>query len=170
MHLYLWKYECKCGNTFKFPGLDEIVYGEFLLHNHRNESRYLYAIGDVVFAEVSKLIASNDRTKDLNDGDRATILHSIFGVACDKASDGSTFKIGYEQTCSVCGTKKMKNCFQIFPFEVVEKDVQETTYHEWNSLSEDEKFKLIDKAICEELSNPESDINTIGSNGSLIKS
>lgn len=154
MKLHLFRYECKnCGNIFKFPELFGNPYGEFLLKSKSGKMAYLNAIDSNVFKEFSGLLKSNEKIIGMQDTKRAKILHHIFDIACDNAPDGSVYGIMQKPACTNCGKSSIGHWGPTNPPEIVELDVPNVTYEQWNKLSNAEKKIRIDETVERVLQN-----------------
>lgn len=161
MHLLLYVYKCfNCGGEFKLPHLRGIPYGEFLFRSEKGNLAYLNALEDPYFEGISTVFgASKYMSSRENDSVTSTVFHSIYGVICDPASDGSQYKIDPLPICPNCGADHHFSRTPTHPAEWIEMDVPNVSYHHWNTLSPDEKQNLIEKAIEEFLKeNPDYDI------------
>ena len=147
MKLFLWQYNCVCGNVFESPGLDEFCYGEFLLRNDSNEVRYLNTFSDPLFDEIATLIKCNDNVKNRENINLRSLIQSILSIAIDLSSNGSPFKIGEKEKCPKCNSTKRVSWGQIYPVIVVDTDITEVTHNHWNSLSSEDKKSLVNEAI-----------------------
>ena len=121
--------------------------GLFLFDNNSGDIVYLYAINDVAFKEISNILKNNNKTKNLSDMNRATILHKIFGLTCDVASDNTEFKITGKPVCPKCNSNKMYSWEPIYPIEIVEVDIPDVSHKHWNKLSDPEKKFRINEAV-----------------------
>lgn len=151
MRLLRYRYKCKdCHQWFEHHDIGPYTYGEFLLRSGGNgEERYLNGLTDPVFQEVELLLSSENGLKDSNALERADILHSAFGVACDPSSDGSLFQIGKQPCCPHCGSCKIEYWELIEPPQMVEKKILHVTHDAWNALSYLEKERALRNKLDE---------------------
>ena len=160
MKLQNYIYQCgQCKNKFKVPELLGDPYGEFLLRNNAGNTLYLDAISDFAFKEISNIIKNNSKTKNMNDMSRASVLHAIFGIACDLSSDKTEFKIGGNPICPNCHSNEMYSWEPIYPDEIIDINVPKVGHDQWNKLSDSEKQFRVNEAI-EKFVKSKSDFGT----------
>ncbi|WP_431822661.1 hypothetical protein [Burkholderia sp. F1] len=149
MKLELMKCKCSaCGNDFLAPSLGDGAYGEFLLWSENGKVVYLNAFEDQTFKEVDNLLCLHSKTSALDSLDRAKILHKIYGkLACDRDESGSIFSIEASPPCPVCGSQAIASWESINPAEVVDLELSNVTHFYWNSLTFDEKGKMVDMEL-----------------------
>lgn len=146
--LTLFKYSCECASSYKAPVLSPVAYSEFLLRSRgRGAEAYLDAERDAVFREVGDLAKANPALSGLKATMLAEIQRKIFGVSCDADVDGSEFEIGLPARCPFCGALSPVYWEATEPPEFIEKELRPVTHSEWNSLSETQKFVVVDQAI-----------------------
>ena len=152
MMLEKYEYTCNsCKNKFPVFTLPEEVYGEFILRTITGKEAYLLAIGDPIFKEVRTIVNSKPELQYMDE--QVDIIHEVFGVVCDKASDGSEYKIELHPRCPACGSHKMYSWGSTNPRnpELIENNIPPVTYNHWNTLSDIEKKNLVYAAIDREL-------------------
>ncbi len=148
MKLNYFYFECgNCEKEFKSPELLEETYGEFLMRSEKGDVVYLCALDNGVFAEFSDMLKKHSFMLEVKDLDRATILHSIFGWACDLSADGARYEITQKPVCPRCGKCNIKRWGPTNPLEFTEMYIRPVTHEEWNRLSKDEKQTVVDEAI-----------------------
>lgn len=148
MKLQNYLYQCnKCKNKFKAPELLGEPYGEFLLRTKTGEIEYLFAIDSSEFLEVGNIVDKFLENTGISELGRAKVLHQLFGITCDLASDGTEYKIGGKPICPKCGSNEMYSWEPIYPVEIVEVDVPHVTHERWNKLSDVEKQSKIEEAV-----------------------
>lgn len=159
MRVHYFRYECgSCGHHYKSPRLGG-GYGEGLMYNENNikpDIVYLDAIGDKVFKEFSNILRAHSKIKQLDDSDRATVLHNLFGVACDKSSDNTEYKLGRMPACPACGKLNILHWGPTDnPPEYGDIEAKPVTHHAWNALSQEQKNELVDRTLTHYLQRPE---------------
>ncbi len=148
MKLHLFYYDCKsCGYSSKSPELFGNPYGEFLLKTNTGKIAYLNAIDSNVFKEVSDLLKNNIKTSRLSDSKRAKILHRIFYIACDPASDGSVFNIFQKPDCEQCGQNNIGHWGATEPPELINLNVENIKHQKWTACNKIDKELLLDEAL-----------------------
>lgn len=147
MKLMLFRYWCdSCNKWFEAPNIGN-VYGHFVLHSISGEIRYLDAISDCVFEEVSELIKKDSRVYSVDEFKQAEILHEIFGIACDPDTCGNEFRMGVNRTCPYCKRDTIDSWEAVDPTTYVNLDILPITHNQWNQLNWQEKNDIIRKAI-----------------------
>lgn len=148
MKLQYYNYTCaNCGHRFKVLKMCFFPYGEFLLRSKSNELSYLNAIEDSVYEEVDSLLEKIPGYKRKSDDERAEILQSVFGAACDSDVNGNSFSINAEPLCPSCGENEIQNWEATMPPEYEEREVFHVTHKKWSSLSEIEQMDLLKKEL-----------------------
>ena len=137
-----------CEKWFEVPQIHEYVYGEFLLRAASGELRYLEAIGDDVFEEVSRIV---ENYKRVDERKHAEILHKAYGCAWDPDSHGKQFIVGKNPLCPHCGGKKVVAEESLYPSKHIDLDVPSVTHNEWSRLRDADKSlrvrTMIDKIL-----------------------
>jgi hypothetical protein len=149
MKLELVKYECaRCTTQFEAPEVVAGSYGEFLLRSPAGSVMYLDALEDKTYEEVDRLLAANDKTRELSAFNRSEVLRRIYGeIACDTDDAGATFVLGAHPLCPDCGSQEMASWQSKEPPELVDVAIENVTHHGWNSLSEIEKRELLKRIL-----------------------
>ena len=148
MKLQNYIYQCDaCKNKFRAPELLGNPYGEFLLRSLCGEMRYLNAINSVVFSDAGKIVDQLLEKTQITDLGKAKVLHEIFGLACDLASDNTEFKICGNPICPQCHSNDMYSWIDVSHQEIVDIDVPDVTHEHWNKLSYSEKQFQINEAV-----------------------
>ena len=139
----------KCASVFEAPEIGGGGYGGFLLRSASGETAYLNAIQDQVYEEVDQLLAVCPETSNMRSLERAKVLQRIFGeVACDKASDGSSFVLGAHPPCPKCGSQEMAAWEFKTPTELVDVQVAPVTHMGWSQLSPAEKQGRVEEKLA----------------------
>ncbi|MGX9720031.1 hypothetical protein [Stenotrophomonas acidaminiphila] len=151
MKLELVKYKCaKCANAFEAPEIGSDSYGEFLLRSPSGVVVYLDALQDKTYEEVDQLLAANERTGGLSAFERAQVLRHVYGeIACDKDANGNSFTLGAHPACPFCGSQEMVSWEFKEPPELMDVHLDFVTHRRWDSLSEGEKIRLLEKKLVE---------------------
>jgi hypothetical protein len=151
MKLELVKYKCaSCGSTFDAPEIGSDSYGEFLLRSSSGSVTYLDAFQDKTYEDVDQLLAAYAKTGGLSAFDRAQVLRRVYGeIACDKDGDGNPFVLGAHPVCPVCGNQEMASWEFKEPLELVDVAIEPVTHNRWNSLSRDEKLRLVEQSLSD---------------------
>jgi hypothetical protein len=150
MKLIFCKYDCSnCKNHFKAPEISGAAFGEFLLRSSgASEIRYLNALDDPTYEEVSKLMLMNDDVAALSAVRRAKILQEIYGpVACDRDAQGQPYQLGVHPACPTCATQSMSNWEFTDPPEFIDIDILPVTHLNWSMLSNESKRKLVQEML-----------------------
>lgn len=147
MNLQLYKYTCLCGHVFKAPHLMEETYGEFLLRSESDELIYLDAVNSNAFNELSELLNNNSQLKKRKDIDKSDIVQNIFSLVCDLSSQGNIYQIQKFPNCLQCGSSRMDCWSSIYPYEIVEMEVNSPTFFDWDRLTKEQKRDMIDKTL-----------------------
>jgi len=150
MNLQLFEYKClKCGEILKIPEYS-YAYGEFLLKNEMcTYFAYLNVFENTVFDEVACILFKHPLLIDMHDYKKANILQNIFGYFCDKAPDGSFFKINAKPKCPTCGNRESFDWRAIDPPEFLTIDVPDITNNIWNSLNDRQREKYVNDILKE---------------------
>ncbi|WP_306353629.1 hypothetical protein [Flavobacterium sp. '19STA2R22 D10 B1'] len=148
MKLGLATYQCAdCLHTFDAPLFRE-AYGEFLLWSKQGNVAYLNAIEDVVYKEVEDLLWTHPKTLGMSSLNCSNLLQKIYGsLTCDRDQVGNSFEIGTHPPCPLCKSQNMDAWDFKTPSEVIEVEVKPITYTNWVTLTEQEKFRLLDVKI-----------------------
>ncbi|MBA5607395.1 hypothetical protein H3H36_18725 [Duganella sp. FT3S] len=152
MKLVLFNYNCPCcGENFKVAQLPPHAYGEFLLRRRgRDAIRYLDAINDRPYAEVSDEIDKILLAKKGRSFENSDVLQKVFGaIACDPDFDGEQFEIGLPPPCPVCGNQGGFSWRMTEPIETADVEVAPITHTLWNKLSHQEKIIRIGEKLAE---------------------
>lgn len=144
MKLQIIKFKCgSCGEWFESPEIDEFAYGEFLMRSGSGEIRYLNANLDEVFKEVDSILETDSRFASLDKFQKADVLHSIFGIACDRDCDNEYFQIGAKPPCPRCAKQMISEWVGTNPLRYVDIDLIPISHDEWINLDGAEKrFRL----------------------------
>ena len=151
MKLELVKYKCaSCTSTFEAPEIGSDSYGEFLLRSPSGAVVYLDALRDKTYEEVDQLLAAHEKTGGLSAFDRSKVLRRVYGeIACDKDNDGNPFVLGAHPACPVCGNQEMASWEFKEPPELVDVAMEPVTHNRWNSLSGNEKLRLLEQSLSD---------------------
>ena len=157
MKLQNYKYVCTaCSETFKARNLPKNHYAEFLMRTKTGKIAYLFAIDDEIFSSLKSKFENMPTLKKIDISTRVAVLHQIFGITCDLASDGTGYNIGAKPVCPNCGSTDMYSWEPIYPAEIFEIDVPHVTHERWNKLSNIEKQSQIKEAIERVLADKEN--------------
>ena len=150
MKLLLVRYECaSCAGTFEAPIVGPYTScGTFLLRSSTGAARYLDAFQDETYKEVGRLLKAHEKTSRLSDSGYGKALQRIYGeIACDGDADGNPFIISAYPVCPVCKSQEMAYWEFKAPPEFIDVALEHVTHNKWNSLSEDEKLRLLSKQL-----------------------
>lgn len=148
MRLQVYRYKCgSCGEWYEGLELGDFAYGEFLMRSSSGEIRFLEAINDPVFQEVSEILEKTPRLSACDESRRAEVLHAVFGVACDPDSKGILFHVGASPHCTSCGQLDVSEWEGTDPPRFVEVDVTNASHEHWATLSDIEKESLVQEAL-----------------------
>jgi len=148
MKFHLFKYTCKnCGCQFKAPEIGFDAYGEFLLRSSSGETVYINAMSDSTYQEVDQLMKKLPVNQGVSAVKLAEILRKIFGIACDIDSKGQLFSINTKPKCPSCGSNEMSYWEATEPPEYVDKEFPNVTHDKWQSMTDNEKLKLLSDSI-----------------------
>jgi len=149
MKLTPMQYVCENDHKFLAPNLSPYLYGEFLLRSRNGGIRYLDAVADPVFDNVSHLVRQVLSEENIKVPDWLDIFQDIFGeVACDPDVDGTYFKMNLPPPCPTCGTYMMQS-WDSANSDPVETDVANVTHGGWDRMTEAEKHYHIRTAVKE---------------------
>ncbi|MCA9040108.1 MAG: hypothetical protein KDA65_07175 [Planctomycetaceae bacterium] len=149
MKLILWKYQCKdCYSWFKSLELSG-NYGAFLLRSLSNEFRFLDAISDSAFKEVSTFVK---RHCNLDESKCGKLVKSIFTITCDPDFKGHMFYINLPPQCPHCHSRSIAHDCCPEPLEFIELAIPDVSHQKWNGLSEVDKEARLSEALEQELS------------------
>jgi hypothetical protein len=136
-------YAIRCANGHDFEAADPGpgTYGDFVMYGDSlaEGPAYLEALQDPVFAEVRTLLRQLPGVAAKSDTEQADLVQAIFGVACDPAPNGSTYRIGFPP-CPSCGTRKFKTWSFARKYDGALLPV---THRAWSSASRDQKLALL---------------------------
>lgn len=153
MKLHLFNFHCQsCGASYQSPLLVGNAYGEFLLRDKKGNIAYLNAMNSVPFKEFSDFIKQNKFLKNSKLITQAKVAHHIFGAACDKSSDDSTYQITQKPICPECGDINVGKWGPTNPPEFVDQDIRNITHQCWDMLSFIEKRDLVNSEVKKYLS------------------
>ncbi len=116
------------------------------------EIKYLYAIEDHAFSELSQLVENAMKTSGMSEDARSGIFQKIIGVAYDKDSSGDFLSIHYSPICPFCGDAHEKKYTETNPPEYEIINVQNATSISWDKLSNEKKMELVAAALAGEVS------------------
>lgn len=139
----------KCGMMFFAPGVSDFSYGEFVMNTDSGKSALLHAVSDSVYQEVCDIVSSLPEISQKSDTEKSEIIQSVFSVACDVSTDNEKYKIGLKPKCPSCGSHDMASWEIATPQGYIELEHVSHTY--WNSLTSDDKKKLIGSFIIKNL-------------------
>lgn len=144
MKLHIFKYTCNsCGSQFKAPEIGPDAYGEFLLRSSSGSLRYLNAMSNPVYDEVSKLVKTLPSSKDKSDIQLASIVRSAFGIACDPDEHGQVLHMDAKPVCPSCENQNITYWEATEPAEYVDETVEPVTHNKWGELSEKQKVETL---------------------------
>ncbi len=148
MKLHLYKYNCEqCGNKFKAPEISFDSYGEFLLRNSSGEIKYVNAILDPVYDEVSTILKLMSTNQGKSEIELAEIQRMVFGASCDVNKGESEYRLNAKPVCPTCRSQEMSYWEATEPPEYIEQELNTVTHNKWNSLSAIDKETRIIKAF-----------------------
>lgn len=146
MKYLAFNYKCsKCMTEFKAPEVGPwSELGEFLLRDSQGVTFRLNAIKDEVYTEVESIIASIPLLQSLKPVQRAKLLRSIFGVACDN-ENGDYPQIINKPSCPSCGSNHMEYWEATDPEEIIECQFPQVTHNDWFKLSKEERLSRVEQ-------------------------
>lgn len=123
-------YQCQnCNHILEAPALSDFSYGEFILSSISGEYRYLNAIEDSIYKEVSDMISKQEKELQVD-------IQNIFGpLACDTDKNGHSFHIGVYH-CPNCKSRRFKVLNINFDDFTV---VLPVTHNQWEKLNNKQK-------------------------------
>jgi hypothetical protein len=119
-----------CERTWVRHELTGPGYGDFVLHDADDEMRYVDALSDSVFEEVSQFVAR--AYPMLDDLQRAYLTKCAFGITCDAAATGTPFNISPTPECRNCGSREISRV-STGQFDQIE--VRNVEHSRWTMLS-----------------------------------
>ncbi len=147
--LFKYEYTCQCGHIFyTYNLIGEHSYGEFIMKSEIDELVYLNAFKAKEFDEFSSLLKKNKKLKNKNKNEIAEIFHIMFTLVCDLSPQGKLYFMDKHPNCPKClSPYHMASWTPIYPYEVVEMDIKEITFHKWKQLNGEGKNFLIEKGL-----------------------
>ena len=151
MRCVLWTYKCaRCGTAYEAPELAEGAYGAFLMRSTgKGATAYLNALDDPVYDEVTAILLDSPHSRRMTARQRADVLQSLFGVACDRDSDGSEFEIGRPPACPKCGSCQPESWEVCDPPKWKDEEVPTVSHEQWFKLGEQERKAVVFRRLHE---------------------
>ena len=115
------------------------------MNTDSGKSALLNAVSDPVYQEVCDIVSSIPEISQKSDIEKSDIIQSVFSLACDVSSENERYKIDLMPRCPSCGSHDMASWEMATPQDSIE--LEHVTHAYWNSLTSDEKQKLIDSFI-----------------------
>ena len=139
MTVSIFEYRCrKCGE--KFPAPHVVGYGSLIMRSTGpGASALLRALDDPVYSEVDGLLCEMGAYSGKRDNERADILQTVFGAACDRDVDGSEFVVGAKPKCPYCGSRNMASWEPMAGDSDAKTSIPEITHETWARLTEEGK-------------------------------
>ena len=148
MKLHLFEYTCQaCDIGFKAPELMPGSYGEFLMRSASGDTVFLNALEDPVYREVDDLLAYLLNGQSVSAVKRASLLRTVFGIACDSDAQGYRYGINTSPLCPHCGSLDMEGWKGTELPEFVDIDLPLVSHFEWTQLSPTEKALCVKQAL-----------------------
>jgi hypothetical protein len=149
MKFLIYRFQCgSCRHWFEHHQMTPVVYGEFLMRSEtRRTERYLNAITDPVYEEVDRLLRFETRVGSRSERERAEILQSLFGVACDPDEDGGLFQMNLLPRCPDCGAEEIADYASTEPPRIVDLEIPHVTHDQWNALNQAEKLRVLENEL-----------------------
>src|ERR1700720_1791955 len=145
MQLQFYEYTCECGCIFQEPDLIGSAYGHFILRSEIDELVYLNSFTVREFGELKKLL-KNPRLKNLQDD--PDIFQDLFSLICDLSPQKKIYFMQKLPNCPQCHSPyEIKNWSPVFPYKLIEMEIDAVSFNKWNELSGEEKMDLIDKGL-----------------------